>query len=135
VNVGDEIAGESRRLGWTDIALQTSGSQDWNLVHHDPDFARDSGHDTTFFNTGWTAATLSRLVTDWAGPAGWLSRLEVRMGRMNCPGDTIVARGRIAGVAPPDSDGTRVVTLDVWIENDRQGTTTTGNAVVRLAAS
>jgi acyl dehydratase len=131
VEIGDEIDGPGRRLDWTATVLQVSGSQDWNRVHHDPDYARQSGHGDTFFNTGWTAAMLSRLVTDWMGPFGWLSHLEIRMGRMNVPGDTVQARGRVTEKWI-DPGGDHLVVLDVWLDNDRRGVTTTGTAIVRL---
>jgi acyl dehydratase len=134
VELGQPIEGPSTRLGWTDIALQVSGSQDWNHVHHDPDFARDSGHESVFFNTGWTSAMLARVVTDWIGPVGWLQRLEFRMRQMNVPGDVVTARAEPTGKRLDDF-GRRLVELKVWLENDRVGVTTVGTAVVRLDIS
>jgi acyl dehydratase len=131
VEVGEELRGCARRLDWTSLALQVSGSQDWNRVHHDPDYARDSGHDQVFFNTGWTAAMLSRLCTDWSGPSGWLRHLDIRMNRMNSLGDTVSAHGRVVEKRA-ESDGRRLIVLDVWLENPRQGVTTTGMAVVEF---
>jgi acyl dehydratase len=131
MRIGQVIEGHQTCLGWTDIARQVSGSQDWNYVHHDPDYARDSGHESVFFNTGWTSAMLARVVTDWMGPYGWLQRLEFQMRQMNIPGDTVTARAEPTAKRLDDL-GRRLVELKVWLENDRVGVTTTGTAVVRL---
>jgi acyl dehydratase len=131
VDVGDDIEGPTLTLDWTTMVLQVSGSQDWSTVHHDPDFARESGHPEPFYNTGWTAALLARTITDWMGPSGWLCRLEFQMRQMNVRGDTVRGRGRILEkhLGP---DGGHLVELDVWLENDRLGVTTPAKAVVNL---
>jgi hypothetical protein len=56
------------------------------------------------------------------------------MRHMNVPGDTV------AGWAKPiakrvDENGSCLVDLEVWLENDRLGVTTTGAAVVQLGVS
>ncbi|MBK6739891.1 MAG: hypothetical protein IPG64_19535 [Haliea sp.] len=71
VTVGEELPGFSVALDATAMVLQVSGSQDWNLVHHDTAFAQESGMPGIFYNTGWTTGMLGRLLTDWAGRSGW----------------------------------------------------------------
>jgi acyl dehydratase len=128
--VGASIDGFSMKLDWTSLVLQVSGSQDWNLVHHDADFARESGHAEPFYNTAWTAAMLGRVVTDWIGPRGWLSSLEFQMRKMNARGVTVTGGGTVTGKRI-EADR-HLVDLDVWLENDREGVTTVAKAVVTL---
>ena len=130
VEVGRQIASAPRLLDWQDVVLQISGSQDWNRVHYDHQFAVDAGHREVFFNVGWTSATLSRLLTDWCGGHGWLSGLEFQMRKMICPGDTLTVKAEVTGKRV-ESAG-RLVEFDVWLETDREGTTTRGKAVVTL---
>ena len=130
VQVGQQLAGFSMHLGWTSMALQVSGSQDWNLIHHDATFARGSGHDDLLYNTGWTSATLARVLTDWIGRDGWLARLEIRMAKTNGPGESIQANAKV--VRKYEEEGARLLDLDLWIDNDAKGITTTGVATVRL---
>jgi acyl dehydratase len=130
VDVGRVVPGTPLRLDATTTVLQVSGSQDWNLIHHDATFARDSGHDDLLYNTGWTSATLARVVTDWIGCDGWLVRLEIRMAKTNGPGESIQANAKV--VRKYEEEGARLLDLDLWIDNDAKGTTTTGVATVRL---
>ncbi len=131
VRVGDAIGGYDLSLTWTKMAEQVSGSQDFYPVHHDPEFAAEAGHPAIFYNTGWTQAALCRVVTDWAGPAGWLRKFRFEMRRMNIPDDQVHARGKVVGKSDLD-DAHGVVDLEVWLENDRLGVTTPGWATVRL---
>jgi acyl dehydratase len=130
VEVGQIIEGERQTLNATTTVLQVNGSQDWNLIHHDPAFAADSGHPDVVYNTGWTSATLARVLTDWAGAAGWLECLSFQMRRVNGPGHRIQAKAKV--VRTYDHAGSHLVDLEVWIDNDTTGVTTTGTATVRL---
>jgi acyl dehydratase len=130
VEVDEVIEGFSMDLGWTAMALQVSGSQDWNAIHHDVDYARDSGHAGPFFNTGWTSAMLGRALTDWIGVRGWVCKVQFEMRKMNRQGDAVRVQGRVVGKRI--AEGRHLVDVDLWIDNDREGTTTTGQAVVAL---
>lgn len=131
VNDGDEIVGHRLKLTATTMVSQVSGSQDWNYVHHDERFAQESGHPGIFYNTGWTAAMLSRGLTDWAGPTGFVRKLDFQMRRMNRNGDTATVKGVVTGKRIEGEE--HLVDIEIWIENDREGVTTPGTAVVRLA--
>ena len=130
VKLGDEIAGFSDRLTWTEMVKQVSGSQDFYAVHHDPPFAQSGGHRDIFYNTGWTRANLYRLLADFAGPDGWVRKLHFEMRRMNMPDDTIQVRGTIVGKQVTE-DG-NAVEIDLWIENDREGKATPATGTVFL---
>lgn len=130
VSKGDEIEGFSLEIKPRRLYLQVSGSQDWYPVHHDPAFARKAGHEDVFMNTGFLQAALVRVITDWMGDAGFLRKLSFEMRRQQRPGDTMVCRGLVADVYRRDGEG--IVELEVWAENEREGVTTPGEAVVVL---
>lgn len=130
VSVGDEVPGFSKTLDSTEMVLQVSGSQDWNLVHHDTDFARDSGMEGIFYNTGWTTGMLGRVLTDWAGRSGWVEKLSFQMRGMNTDGATVRAHARVIDKRMEDERA--LVDLDIFLESDRAGVTTPGKATVRL---
>lgn len=128
VAVGDELPVVELGISLKRLALQTSGSQDWYPVHFDPAFARKSGHADVFMNTGWIQAALVRVITDWMGDAGFLRRLKFEMRRQHRPGDMVIGRARVVG----KDEGESSVELEVWLENEREGMATPGEATVVL---
>lgn len=130
VAVGDVLDGFSLPLTMTRMALQVSGTQDFYPVHHDRTFAREGGHADIFINTGFIRGALCRLVTDWAGDAGFVKRLGFQMRRPHLLGDTIAVKGRVTRKWRDDAHA--AVELDVWIENPRDGVATPGSATVHL---
>ncbi len=131
VRVGDRLDGFELRLGWTKMAEQVSGSQDFYAVHHDPEFAAEAGHESIFYNTGFTQAALCRVITDWSGPEGWLQKFRFEMRRMLIPNDIVQARGKVTAKLDADAQS-GLLELEVWLENERVGVTTPGWATVRL---
>ncbi|BBY12530.1 hypothetical protein MMARJ_32700 [Mycobacterium marseillense] len=129
VEVDQQLIGAEVTVDWTTVALQVSGSQDWNRVHHDLGFALDSGHSSVFLNTGWTSAMLFKVASDWVGDSGWIERFTLRMRQMNSFGDRVCSGGQICQ-KQIDSKGRPVVDLDLWLENDRVGKTTLASATV-----
>jgi acyl dehydratase len=128
---GDELDGFVLELTDTKMVEQVSGSQDFYPVHHDTAFAREAGHQEIFYNTGFTQAALTRLLTDWVGSDGSVRKMSFQMRKMNIPNDRVHAKGVVTGKSEGDG-GMGEVTLDIWLENDRVGITTPAEATVLL---
>jgi acyl dehydratase len=130
VNVGDELPGFGYTLTWTEMVKQVSGSQDFYAVHHDPEFAKSGGHKDIFYNTGWTRANLYRLLSDYAGPDGWVRKLHFEMRRMNRPNNELKVKGKVTGKEVTENGNE--VHVELWMENDEEGIATPASGVVLL---
>jgi acyl dehydratase len=130
VEIGDRLPSISLMLDATAMVLQVSGSQDWSLVHHDLEFANDSGIPNIFYNTGWTTALLGRLLTDWMGPSGWVQTMNFQMRGMNAHGTRCTAHGTVTGKRTESNHA--LVDVEIVLENDPGGVTTPGTATIRL---
>ncbi len=130
VREGEALPGFAIELTMTRMVQQVSGTQDFYPVHHDREFARSGGHPDIFVNTAFTRAALCRLLTDWAGPAGFVKRLGFQMRRYHLLGDTMRVRGKVLRTYQIDGRGS--VDLEVWAENAREGIATPGTATVYL---
>jgi acyl dehydratase len=126
VREGEEIAGFSLELTTTRMVLQVSGTQDVYPVHHDAAFARAAGHADIFLNTAFIRGCLSRLLTDWMGPDGFLKSLSFQMRKPNLMGETITVRGRVKKKRPEGR-----VDVEAWIET-AGGVTVVSTASVLL---
>ena len=60
---------------------------------------------------------LAQLITDWAGPHGRLTKLEVNFRRMVEPGDRLECKATVTDIQ--EVDGQNLVTLDAFIENQK----------------
>lgn len=130
VEEGMEIPSYTLEVTPTLIVDQVSGSQDYNLVHHDREFAQSQGAPDAYLNTGFTEAMLCRLITDWIGDEGWLKKLSYQMRRFNTAGDTLTVKGKVSRKYMDDGD--HCLECEVWVENQRDGISTPGTAIVIL---
>ncbi len=90
-------------------------SRDFQDVHHDAVAAVEKGTDDIFMNILTSNGLVGRFVTDWAGSRTRLSRISIRLGAPNMPGDTMVLSGEVAHI---DRDE-RVVTVNIRGTNSR----------------
>ena len=123
VEVGQDIPGYSLLLSWTQVVKQVQGVQDYQPVHHDPEYAKADGREGVFMNTGFSQAAGSRVMTDWIGDKGFLTYFRMEMRRMNLKGDTMTFTGKVTDKY--EKDGKYYVDADLWVENDREGGPTT----------
>ena len=130
VQVGQELPEVSLDINAKRGYLQVSGSQDWYPLHFDEKFAQKAGHPSIFMNTGFTQAALVRVITDWMGDQGFPRKFYFEMRRQQRLGDLMICKGRVTNKY--EQDGQHIVECDVWAENQREGVTTPGNAVIVL---
>ena len=125
VSVGDALPPLEIPLTRTLIVATAIASRDYQDVHHDPALAVERGSRDVFMNILTSNAMVERYVKGWAGPAVRISRLKVRLGTPNYPGDTMTLTGSVSAV-----DG-ETVTLDVRGDNSL-GAHVTGTVVLEL---
>ena len=127
--VGDALPALDLPLDRTLIVAAAIASQDFEDVHHDPGKALDRGTPDIFMSINSTNGFVDRYVTDWSGPASRISRVSLRLGVPNFPGDTMRFTGEVSAVDGEDitltvvgrnSKGTHV-TADVTVQPTRGG--------------
>jgi acyl dehydratase len=122
-SVVDEIT--ARRV------VQNPGATgDYFPGHWDPDYARRQGQRAIYANSLHIFALLDRAITDWAGPASFLMRRNVRLMSSMYAGDIVTATGTVAG-KHEDDDGRRV-DVDLTLTNQVGDVIATARSTVRL---
>lgn len=125
--VGDELPLLDLPLDRTLIVAAAMASQDFEDVHHDPGKAQDRGTPDIFMSINSTNGFVDRYVTDWSGPASRITRVSLRLGVPNFPGDTMRFTGQVSAVEGDsvtlaivgrNSKGTHV-TAEVTVEPTR----------------
>ena len=97
--IGDTISGPKFAVSRESIRLFCDGSLDYNPLHLDDNYMKNSFGKTNFggiiMHGMNNFGLITRMLTDWAYPAGAIHRrLETRWLKPVKPGDTIRAGGR-----------------------------------------
>src|SRR5262245_62149250 len=115
VKVGDALPGLEVPLTTSLIISTALASRDFTPVHHDKAAAQNSGVDDVFMNILTTNGFVGRFVTDWAGPDARITRVAIRLGTPNLPGDTMKMSGKVIAVDPTASTvDVEVVGANSW---------------------
>jgi acyl dehydratase len=101
VAVGDVLPDLEIPLTRTLIVSTAIASRDYQDVHHDPELAVERGSQDIFMNILSTNGLVGRYITDWSGPGGVLTDVEIRLGAPNYPGDTMTLTGVVTGKEEP----------------------------------
>jgi acyl dehydratase len=108
LSVGAELPPLEIDVTTTLIVSGAIASRDFYAGHHDREFARRMGSDDVFMNVMTANGLVSRFVTDWAGPTARLTRMRLRLGAPNYPGDRMTLRGTVTA-ADREGGGLRLV--------------------------
>ena len=95
MRAGDRIPPLEIPLTRTLIVAGAIASRDYQDVHHDPELARQKGSPDVFMNILTTNGLVGRYLTDHFGPRAVLTKLSIRLGAPNYPGDTMVLTGTV----------------------------------------
>ena len=117
------------------IRLFCDGSLDYNPLHLDDDYMKNSFGKTNFggiiMHGMNNFGLLTRMLTDWAYPAGGIQRrMETRWLKPVRPGDTIQPSGTIK--SKQVTSKSRWVLIDVVVENQAGAVVAAGEAMVEF---
>jgi acyl dehydratase len=135
VAVGDELPSLVVPITRTLIVAGAMASRDYQDVHHDPELAKARGSKDIFMNILTTNGLVGRFLTDWTGPRGRLSQVNIRLGVPNYPGSVMTLTGSVTEKGPlADDMKSGMVTVSVRGVNEL-GDHVTGTVVVVLPMS
>ncbi len=132
---GDTIDGPSFAVSRESIRLFCDASLDYNPLHLDDNYMKGSFGKTSFggiiMHGMNNFGLISRMLTDWAYPAGALHRrLETRWLKPVRPGDTIRPQGIVK--TKQTTAHSRWVVLDVMVSNQNGEKVAMGEAMVEF---
>ncbi len=102
-------------------------SGDYNLIHTDVETARSVGLGDVIAHGMLSMGFLGQLLTDRAGVES-VRRLKVRFGALVRLGDVLICHAVVKDVV--QAGDRRLVSLEVWAENQKGEKVTTGEAEV-----
>ena len=138
IDVGARIDGPSFAVSRESIRLFCDGSLDYNPLHLDDDYMKNSFGKTNFggiiMHGMNNFGLITRMLTDWAEPLGATHRrLETRWLKPVRPGDTIRPSGTIKHKTK--STKARWMLIDVVVSNQDGMAVAVGEALVEFPAA
>jgi len=116
---GDEAFEVSRLVMREDVMAYADASGDQNPLHQDDEVARAAGFPGVVAHGMYTMGSLASAILGWARDPEALVRMKVQFRAPVFLGETIVCGGSVRSV---DTQA-HLVTLDVWVRVERDGTT------------
>ncbi|WP_233154664.1 hotdog family protein [Candidimonas nitroreducens] len=118
-------------LGPVHLMRWSAAMENWHRIHFDRPFA--IGHDglpDVLINGSLKQQFLIQLLRDWAGPEGWVWKVDFQFRAKNLVGETLYAWARVVDIRGGPDFG--LVHLHIGISNDAGLQSTPGTAVVAL---
>jgi acyl dehydratase len=114
------------------VVQNPGATGDYFPGHWDPDYARRQGQRAIYANSLHIFGLLDRAVTEWAGPASFLVRRNVRLLSSMYAGDTVTVTGVVVGKRVDGED--HVLDLDLTLTNQDDDVICTSRSSVRVDA-
>lgn len=131
VEVGEELPTLSLPINVYRMVMSAGATRDFNAIHHNSEYARESGAEEIYANSGFLLGMWERCVRDWMGPEGIMKSIQgFAMKAFNYVGDTTSVIGRVVSADVIDDEG--VVTVELRSENSRGLTVGPGTVTVVL---
>ena len=113
------------------VVQNPGATGDYFPGHWDPDYARKQGQRGIYANSLHVFGLLDRAVTEWAGPASFLVRRNVRLMSSMYAGDTVTVSGVVTDRR--DDETGQLADVDLTITNQDGDVIATSRSTVRLA--
>ncbi len=126
VSEGQEVPTLSLEITIKRMIAAVGATRDFYDVHHNQEFARESGVQDIFVNTMFNQGLIGRFLTDWTGPAGEIRKLGIAMRESTYAKDVVTVTGKVVKKYTNDA-GDHLVDLEVLTSNPR------GPAVIATA--
>ena len=130
VEVGGGVTPLVKHPTTRQLVMFAVSSGDLYEMHYDKDFALEKKMPGVIVHGKLKAAFLGQLMTDWIGEQGILKKLTCSYRGMDVPGVALTCKGKVTKKYA--DGGEHYVECELWIENEKGETTTTGTAVVTL---
>ncbi len=105
ITVGEALPAFDREFTTADLMAYGAATWDWNRLHFDLDYVRAKNLPNVVVDGQMLGALFAKHALDWAGPRGFIQRMNFRMRAMTFAGDSVHGEGEVMEVrAGADQD-------------------------------
>lgn len=126
--VGSELPTLVKAPDRQQLVKYAAGSGDFNPLHYDPEYPQAEQIGDNIVHGRMKYAALGELVSNWLRHQGRVVSISCQYRGMDMRGAEFTCRGVII----EKDDETRLVELELWVENEQGERTTPGRAIVEF---
>jgi acyl dehydratase len=130
VEVGTEVPALVKYPSTADLVRYCGAASDFSPIHFDEPYAKKRGMTGVIVQGLFKAACLGQMLTDWAGPKGWVKKIATKYQRVNLPDQPLTCQGKV--LRKFVEGDAHFVEVEMWTLNEKGQVTTTGQATVLL---
>ena len=98
MKAGDKLPELKKTFSAVDLFGYGAATWDWHRMHWDAELVRAKGFSAAVIDGQMYGVVFAREALQWAGPRGFISRLNLKMKSMAFAGDTLVATGTVSEI-------------------------------------
>lgn len=130
VAAGDKLQEYVNTPDLTQLVKFAAGSGDFNPLHYNYEFPQSKKIGSIIVHGRYKYALLGRYISNWLSHQGRIRTISCQYRGMDLPGGKLICKGVVN--KKWEENGEKLISLEVWIENEKGANTTPGNAVVIL---
>lgn len=130
IKEGDEIPILKETPTYMQLFMYSAITWNRHLIHYNTDFAHHDGLNNVVTHRALLGSFLAKMLSNWVGEAGRVSKVEWSVRGSAFPGDTITCRGKV--IQKRIEAKTKLVECEIWIENPKGETIAPGKGKVAL---
>ncbi|OZC53151.1 acyl dehydratase [Rhodococcus sp. RS1C4] len=129
VTEGEQLSVPEYPLSMYRLVMAAGSNRDFNSIHHNSEYAKDSGAPEAYANVLFLMGMWERAVRDWAGPTGVIGSVRgFAMKKFNLVGTTTTVHGTVVGKEIRGDKG--IVTVELVSRNE--GVVTVGPGTMEI---
>lgn len=131
LKVGDEITPKEATFTAAQLFQYSAVTNNTHRIHYDLPWAEHEGYEERVIHGPLQGELLTQTLVDWAGPRGWVKRVEYSNRRYAVLGETLTCKGTITELYQGE-DGNHYADIEVYVEKGPKQVTAPGTATVML---
>jgi len=130
IQEGDEIPALTKKPTYMQLFMFSAATWNRHLIHYNTEFARHDGLKDVATHRALMGNFLAQMLSEWAGEAGRVSKVEWSVRGGAFPGDVLTCRGKVVQKSVEGKQ--KKVVCEIWVEKEDGNIIAPGKGEVTL---
>lgn len=117
ISEGQEVTSLIKKSSYMQLFMFSAVTWNRHLIHYNTEFARHDGLPDVATHRALIGNLLAQMLSNWAGEAGRVAKIEWSVRNTAIPGDTLICKGKV--LEKCDEGTEKFADCEIWVENQR----------------